>query len=101
MRLENGDLILSPTDLSHFLSCRHRTALELSVAYGVRARPKWDDPLLEALFEMGLAHEREYVARLEATASSLVNLADIREPVRAVSETLACAGRSQLALDSL
>ena len=88
MRLEDGNLFLSPTDLSHFLSCRHRTALEMSVAHGVRKRPVWDDPLLEALFAMGLEHEREYVGRLEKSSKSLIDLSEERDPSAAVEGTL-------------
>src|SRR5262245_58980625 len=36
--VENG-FVLSATDLSNFLSCRHRTALEMSAAKGKRKKP--------------------------------------------------------------
>ena len=88
MRLQDGRLVLSPTDLSYFLGCRHRTALEMSVAHGVRERPSWDDPLLEALFKMGLEHEREYVGRLEKSSKSLTDLSEQRNPQMAVEATL-------------
>jgi hypothetical protein len=45
MRKTNDGLTLSATDLSNFLSCRHRTALEMAEADGKRHRPKFDDPL--------------------------------------------------------
>jgi hypothetical protein len=41
---DEGGLTLSATDLSNFLSCRHRTALEMAEADGKRHRPKFDDP---------------------------------------------------------
>ncbi|HUF46351.1 MAG TPA: TM0106 family RecB-like putative nuclease [Vicinamibacterales bacterium] len=88
MRISSSHLILSPTDLAHFLACRHRTALELSVAHGARARPKWDDPMLELLFELGLEHERRYVAALAASAARLVDLGAIKDPDKAVAATL-------------
>ena len=45
----DGALVLSATDLSNFLGCRHRTALDMAVAYGERKRPHFEDPLLEVL----------------------------------------------------
>lgn len=87
MKLTSGRLSVSPTDLSYFLACRHRTALELSVAHGVRTRPEWDDPLLEALFALGLEHEREYVQTLEDSAASVVSIADVKTRAEAVAET--------------
>ena len=64
MRAIGRTLILSATDLSNFLSCRHRTALELGVAAGKFLRPEADDPRLEALFRRGLDHEAAYVDAL-------------------------------------
>jgi len=89
MHLRNGQLFVSPTDLAYFLSCRHRTALELSVAHGVRARPQWDDPLLEALFAMGLAHEREYVGALRERSRTVVDLSEVKDRNVAIDRTLA------------
>ena len=88
MKLLDQTLALSPTDLAYFLACRHRTALELAVAHGVRQRPKWDDPLLEALFKLGDEHEARYVETLERSAKTLVNLADVRARDEAVARTL-------------
>jgi hypothetical protein len=66
MRLTSGGLILAATDLSNFLSCRYRTALEMAEAHGKHRRPRWDDPLLEILFQRGLDHEKTYVESLRA-----------------------------------
>ena len=72
-------LVLSATDLSNFLSCRHRTALEMAEAHGKRRRPKWDDPLLEILFKRGLEHEKAYVESLQAAGRRSVDLSDVKE----------------------
>ncbi len=85
---DDGTLTLSPTDLAYFLACRHRTALELSVAQGVRTRPVWDDPLLEALFAMGEQHERDYVDALRRSAARVVDLKDDADPASATARTL-------------
>jgi uncharacterized protein len=66
MRNVGGVIELSAADLVGHLSCRHLTQLDLSVATGRLAAPKlWADPLLEILWERGLAHERSYVQHLE------------------------------------
>jgi uncharacterized protein len=88
VRLVSGGLILSATDLSNFLSCRYRTALEMAEANGKLRRPRWDDPLLEILFKRGLEHEKRYVESLRAGGRSVASLADVREPGVAVARTL-------------
>jgi uncharacterized protein len=64
MHLDGSSLTLSATDLAHFLACRHRTALEMAVAYGERKRPFVEDPLLELLWKRGADHEKRYVDEL-------------------------------------
>ena len=88
MKRFDDHLSLSPTDLSYFLGCRHRTALELSVAHGIRRRPVWDDPLLEALFERGRDHERRYVDSLATSGARLVDLSDLKQRDEAIARTL-------------
>src|SRR3989441_6530731 len=88
MQLSGDELILSATDLSNFLSCRHLTALEMAAALSKRRRPHWDDPVLELLFARGLAQERAYVASLQAAGRKIVTLADVKERDAAVAQTL-------------
>jgi predicted RecB family nuclease len=88
MRRDAGSLVLSATDLSNFLNCRHRTALEMGEALGKRQRPAWTDPLLEALFARGLEHERNYVSRLSAAGKSIVDLSEIKAREGAIAATL-------------
>ncbi len=57
-------LVLSATDLSNHLGCRHLTTLEHAVARNERARPKTFDPRLETLRERGLEHEKAYLDHL-------------------------------------
>ena len=64
MRASGPTLELSASDLSYFLACRHRTALDLAVARGARAAPSWVDPSLALLQQRGLDHERLYVEQL-------------------------------------
>ena len=75
MHLLGTDLVLSATDLSNFLGCRHRTELDMAMTYGARARPRAnDDPLLELLWQRGRDHEQRYVESLRAEGRSVVEL---------------------------
>jgi predicted RecB family nuclease len=64
MRTAGPPLELSASDLSYFLACRHRTALDLAVAQGIRKPPTWVDSALALLQQRGLDHERLYVEQL-------------------------------------
>ena len=97
MRAIGHALILSATDLSNFLSCRHRTALEMGEVQGKQKRPKWDDPLLEILFKRGLEHERKYVQFLESAGRRIVDLGEVKEPTVAIAQTLDAMRRVPLA----
>ena len=64
MQLVDGDLVVSATDLTRFLACRHLTRLDQEVALGRRPPPPVADEALEVLFRRGLEHERAYLATL-------------------------------------
>lgn len=81
------ELILSATDLANFLGCRHRTALDMAVAFGKRARAYRKDPLLEALWQRGLEHEKRYVDSLRPNAASIVDLGSIGDPEEQIKQT--------------
>ena len=74
----NGhQLILSPSDLSSFLACRHKTGLDLAVARGALAKPEWSDPVGQSLRERGLEHERRYLAWLSKGALQVADLSGL------------------------
>ena len=54
MHVRDGEFALYATDLSNFLGCRHRTALDMGLALGKRTVVKYEDPLLELLIRRGL-----------------------------------------------
>lgn len=84
-----GGFVLSATDLSNFLACRHRTALEMGAAAGRFPKPQFDGPQLEALFQRGLDHEAAYVDSLAATGlPGIVRLDDEKDRTRAIDRTL-------------
>ena len=65
MRLVDGTLRLSPTDLGNHLACAHLTQLELRVQRGELERPHVDDAYGEIIMAKGNEHEAAYLARLE------------------------------------
>jgi len=77
VRTAGPTIELSASDLSQFLGCRHRTALDLAVARGQRPAPSWVDPALAVLQERGLEHEHRYADLLRAEASTVVDLSDL------------------------
>jgi uncharacterized protein len=83
MRLVDGRLSVSPTDLANFLACRHKTALDREVAEGKRAKPTWKDALADVLRDRGDAHERRYVERLRTEGLNIVDLRDAPHEQRA------------------
>ena len=89
MRADGPNLRLSPTDLSGFLGCRHRTGLDLAVANGQLPRPAWSDPVAQALRDRGVEHERAYVASMRAQGLRVVEIDDAALPDARVADTLA------------
>jgi predicted RecB family nuclease len=88
VQLLDGHLILSATDLSNHLVCRHLTSLDLRVAHRLLEVPKFNDPFREALAARGLEHESRYLAALKAEGLHVENLKDFRGPA-GVEATLA------------
>ena len=79
----DGTFRLSASDLAGFLGCRHRTALDMAVAVGDLDKPVIDpDPMLDALKQRGLEHERAYVESLANASLTVVDLSGIDFPER-------------------
>jgi predicted RecB family nuclease len=77
VRKTTNTIDLTASDLSQFLSCRHRSSLELAVAHGRLPAPTWVDPALLILQERGLEHERSYVETLRAQDLSVTDLSSV------------------------
>jgi predicted RecB family nuclease len=77
MRLTDGKLSFSPSDLTAYLACEHLTQLERGVALGRLERPEVRDPESELVRQKGLEHERAYLESLRAAGRSV---AEIGEP---------------------
>ena len=74
MQLIDGALIVSATDLVGFLECDHLVTLEMARTRGEVDKPFRDDPQLKLLQERGYAHERLYIAQLEAAGRTVVEM---------------------------
>jgi predicted RecB family nuclease len=75
MRLVDGRLRLAPTDLSTFISCRHRTGLDLAVALGMLGKPIQENPYADILRRLGAEHEQRYVDQLRSSGLTVVVIA--------------------------
>lgn len=91
MKIARGQIRLAGSDLSNHLACRHKTTLELQVARGERTAPDWAAPDLKVIQELGLRHEKAYLAHLSAQGLVVENLGHIehKEEARLLEETLA------------
>lgn len=65
MKILNGTIHLSASDLVGHLNCNHLSMLDVQVAQGSLAKPEHYDPLLEILRERGYRHEQSYIEHLQ------------------------------------
>lgn len=76
MKLIEGGIRLSPTDLANHLACPHLTTLELAVARGTLVPPEGGLPMADALRARGEAHEAAYVEFRRQDRPDIVDLRD-------------------------
>jgi predicted RecB family nuclease len=95
MKIIGRQIRLAASDLSNHLACRHLTSLDLQVARGERAVPDWAAPDLKVIQELGLRHEKAYLAHLASQGLTVENLGHIghQEEQRLITETLALMER--------
>ncbi len=74
MRIRQGAVTVSATDLANHLSCLHLTTLDLRLAKGEIAEPTWQNPHLRVLQQRGLEHEKAYIASLRAQCLAITDL---------------------------
>jgi uncharacterized protein len=84
MRIREGQVTVSATDLANHLSCRHLTTLDLRLARGEIAEPSWENPHLRVMQQRGLDHERGYVESLRSKGLAVIDVS--REPEESASE---------------
>src|SRR6476646_6326331 len=88
MRTSGETIVLSASDLTGHLNCRHLTALDVEVARGTRAKPKVWDPVLELLAERGALHEASYLDHLRVSGLNVLQVDGIGVDANSVSQTL-------------
>jgi predicted RecB family nuclease len=95
MKIIGQQIRLAASDLSNHLACRHLTSLDLQVARGERTAPDWAAPDLKVIQELGLRHEKAYLAHLAARGLRVENLGQIEhhQEQRLLAETLALMDR--------
>ncbi|MCI0724533.1 MAG: TM0106 family RecB-like putative nuclease [Acidobacteria bacterium] len=93
MKVDNGYVRLSASDLSGHLECRHLTSLDLAVALGRRERAPWQAPHLWVLQERGAQHEKAYLRHLEGQGLSVLHLGNIDDEKLAFEATRAAMAR--------
>jgi predicted RecB family nuclease len=79
MRVVDGQLVLSPSDLVGFLACAHLTTLQLEVTHGERPKPFRANPHAELIRRKGAEHEQRYLDELEAGGVDVVRATDAAE----------------------
>ena len=86
MRLTDARVVFSATDLSNFLACRRKTALDHAELHGGMKRPPQDDSFLDILRERGAEHEKQFVEAERAAGHEIVDLSGIpsEESARAI-----------------
>ena len=87
MKIQNDQLRFSATDLVGYLNCLHLSGLEHAVAKGELSKPKYYDPLLEALWERGAKHEQDYVEHLASLGLHVVRIDGVEVTDEAVAAT--------------
>jgi predicted RecB family nuclease len=87
MKINEGRVRLSASDLSNHLACSHLTSLDLAVATGSREAPTWQSPDAWILQQRGLAHETAYVEHLKAQGLAVADLRTVEDEVRALEST--------------
>jgi len=89
MKLVDGKLNLSATDLVANLNCQSLTDLNIGVATGKFKQPKIWDPMLDSLWERGRRHEESYIAYLESQKLDIVAISGVDVTPDAIESTIA------------
>ena len=81
MQRLDGQLVLSPTDLTHHQECAHLSRLDLGVAAGEWPAPDAEvSEELQLVFDRGLEHEKRYLEELRSAGKSIVEIETVFDP---------------------
>jgi len=95
MRLRQGTVTLSATDLANHLSCRHLTTLNLRLARGEITEPSWENPHLRVLQQRGLDHEKAYIENLRSKGLTIADLSQVPEQSASEATWVAMKGGAE------
>ena len=87
MRSSNGAVFYSASDLVNFLGCHHLTQQDLKVLNKKLSKPKWNQPALVLLQQLGIEHEDSYLASLKQSGLEIKKLAEhasLEESIKAM-----------------
>jgi len=87
MKLENNQLIFSPSDLANHISCKHLTKLNKMAALGEIKKPIYKNRVLDMLRERGLNFEQAYLSQLKLDGKTIVEIK--QDTLNAERETIA------------
>jgi len=99
-RHSSSTLLLSATDLTNHLGCRHLTELDRAVAERRLPKPSWRDPALKLLQERGFRHEEDYVTHLRASGHQVKDLREPRAPNNPESQREEAEHRTKAAMQA-
>src|SRR4029453_6950356 len=93
MRLRDGQILLSPSDLANYLACRHLTALDAAVQRGeMAAPPPYPNAMADIIKRKGDEHEAAFLASLRAEGHEITTIPfedrDFEAAARATEEAI-------------
>lgn len=74
MHLFENEVLLSASDLTRFIGCRHATTLDLAYLRGEGPEPREDSEDAELLQKYGFAHEENYLDKLQSQGRKVLGL---------------------------
>jgi predicted RecB family nuclease len=74
MQATNGQITLSPSDVTAYLACEHLTTLSLAVARNELVKPPSDNDQAEPIFRKGQEHEEAYLRLLESEGKTVARI---------------------------
>ncbi len=105
MKLVNNEIILSATDLSNHLSCKHLTQLNQKHAKQELQRPVRHNQFLKRIQDMGEKHEAAYLDHLRRSGHTVLEI-DFKDPaaqrktLAAMQDGVAFIAQGQLSNDN-
>src|SRR5205809_679250 len=74
MLSRDGRILLSPSDLTDYIECEHRTMLARQVALGERDKPHIADEGAKLLADKGMLHEFDFLTHMHEEGRNVVEI---------------------------